>query len=117
MVEYINGNLVREIIFRKKKKDPYWEHKVGVSKFLWWKNSYDYWKFWLDTYTEKEMVKELPKYNAYLENGVVYYKPHVILKFSKEHDICYYFDTVEEAEDLINKFLSNYPNTFYKIEY
>lgn len=117
MEKYINGNLVREIIFCKKKKDPYWEHKVGVHKFLWWKNSYDYWKFWFDTYTEKEMVKELPKYNAYLENGVVYYKPHVILKFSKEHNICYYFDTIEEAEDLINKFLSDYPNIFYKIEY
>lgn len=116
MAEYINGNLIREIIFLKKEKDPYWEHKVGVHKFLWWKQPYDYWKFCLDIYTEEEMVRELPKYEAYLENGVVYYKPHVILKFSKEHKECYYFDTVEEAEEFVTKILDKYPNIFYKME-
>lgn len=116
MEKYINGNLVREIILKEKEKDPYWEHHVGVHKFFWWKIPYDYWEFWLDTYTEEKMLEELPKYEAYLENGVVYYNPYVILKFSGEHYKCYYFDTVKEAKEWIAEFLEKYPNVFYKIE-
>lgn len=115
MKKYINGTLVKEIIFHKKKDNPYWEHKVGVRKFLWWKKSYDYWKFWLDTYTKEEMLKELPEYDSYLENGKVYYYPHVILKFSEDYKKIYYFNTIEEAENFISKIVNKYPNIFYKI--
>lgn len=116
MEKYINGNLVKKILVHKKSENPYWEHCIGVHKFLWIRKSYDYWNYWMDEYTEEEMIKELPKSDSYFENGKVYYLPYIVLKFSKDYDELITFKTIEELDNWMTLFLNKYPNIFYKIE-
>ena len=116
MAEYINGNLVKKVLVHRKSVNPYWVHQVGTYKFLWIKKSYDYWNYWMDIYTEEEMIKKLPKLDSYFENGKVYYLPYIVLKFSENYDESITFKTVEELNNWLDSFLEKYPNTFYKME-
>lgn len=115
-MKYINGNLVKKIIVYKKSENPYWKHIVGVSKFLWIKHSYNYWYHVGDCYTEENMIKKLPKFDSYFENGKVYYLPYIVLKFSENYDETLTFNTIEDLDEWLNLFLEKYPNTFYKLE-
>lgn len=116
MEKYINGNLVKKIIVHRKSINPHWIHCVRTYKFLWIKKSYDYWNYWMDDYSEEEMLKELSNSDSYFENGKVYYLPCIVLKFSENYNESITFKTIEELDNWLNSFLEKYPNMFYKIE-
>lgn len=105
MEKYINAELVRIITLTKLKKHPDWVHRVYDVRFLFWKWHYDYWTNYWEKYTEEEMLKKVKEGTFIFKGGVLYLKPHIVLKFSENQSVTTYFNSDEEMENWTKSFI------------
>lgn len=107
MDKYINGSLVKRVLVFKTRKHP---------DIMWTITDSCFGKYIeiIGTYTEKKMISSLEKRYAFYKDGIVYQKPHIILEFSKRHDI--YFDSDEEMEGWFESFMEEFGKPFIYID-
>lgn len=106
MEKHINAELVRIITLTKLKKHPDWVHRVYDVRFLFfWKWRYDYWTNYWEKYTEEEMLRKVEEGTFIFKDGILYLKPHIVLKFSENQSVTAYFNSNEEMESWARSFI------------
>ena len=84
---------------------PDWVHRVYDVRFLFWKWRYDYWTNYWEKYTEEEMLRKVEEGTFIFKDGILYLKPHIVLKFSENQSVIAYFNSNEEMESWARSFI------------
>ena len=115
----VNLNQVCKIVLVKKEKtnDYIWV-EISENFFEWFKNLFRKNKVkkryikpdWYahKYYTSEEFLKEKTNYAISATSGIIYEKPHVVLRYSDYNrgKEVRYFDSNKEAEDYFNKLVA-----------
>lgn len=58
-----------------------------------------------EKYTEEEMLRKVEEGTFIFKDGILYLKPHIVLKFSENQSVIAYFNSNEEMESWARAFI------------
>ena len=105
MEKHINAELVRIITLTKLKNTLIGYTVYMMSDFFFGNGVMIIGLTIGEKYTEEEMLRKVEEGTFIFKDGILYLKPHIVLKFSENQSVIAYFNSNEEMESWARAFI------------